>query len=201
MSKLKEGLTWLAYVIFIEVFFLYIGFTKGIVTVTGIFELSIILMSAFWWVVLVVYLISRRIFFKEAHERELKAEDDILLQATAFSQAALWIYLTLIPANEWTFLFKVLVPSTAVLFYVIRAYGKLKEDSKYRYYSIFVFSFVIFFSVFVLMMTVFVPLWKGILLIDGVDIALEVVGIALLAPILSSILIFQKKIRARYGLS
>ncbi len=35
--------------------------------------------------------------FKKAEESELKLEDDILLQAIAFSQSALWIYLNVVP--------------------------------------------------------------------------------------------------------
>jgi len=103
--------------------------------------------------------------------------------------------------NLSTLFFKVLVPSAAILFYGIRAYGKLKDNNKYRHRSIFILSFVISCSVLVLMMTILLPLWKDVLLIDGKDILLELVSIVLFTPIIVLLFIFQDQIKLRYGLT
>jgi hypothetical protein len=89
------------------------------------------------------YNVLERIETKKADERETKAEDDILLQATAFSQAALWIYLNLITSNWMVDIMKVLVPSLAILFYAFRGYAKLKDSNRWRYRSMFLLAAVV----------------------------------------------------------
>jgi hypothetical protein len=64
-----------------------------------------------------------------------------------------------------------------------------------------VFSFVIGFSVAVLIQVLVAPFWKGLLIIDGVDIISDLVTpIIFGVPLLLSIL-FYNKLRTRYGLT
>jgi hypothetical protein len=73
----------------------------------------------------------------KASTEELSREDDVLLQSTAFSQSVFFIYLNLILSSRLVEILKWTVPTVAVLFYAIRAYAKIKDSPKYRYYSIF----------------------------------------------------------------
>jgi uncharacterized membrane protein len=80
---------------------------------------------------------------RQAATDELRREDDVLLQAVAFSQTVLFVYLNFVPSTEIIMAAKVLVPSFAVLFYVLRAWGKITDSGKYRYYSIWVFFLIL----------------------------------------------------------
>jgi hypothetical protein len=200
MGKFKKILRTTLLICFIVAFFVFVALKEGITSFNGILEVVVIMFLINLGVALVIFQIIERVSFKKASERELKAEDDILLQATAFSQAAVWIYLTLIPEDEKTFFFKLLVPSVAILFYCLRAIGKLKDNNKFRHYSMFVLSFVIGFSAYVLIdrMT---PFWEGFLVIDGVEMTFKILApIFLAAPVLLSVF-FYDKLRTRYGLT
>jgi hypothetical protein len=90
----------------------------------------------------------------KASADELAKEDDVLLQAVAFSQASLFFLVNLVIKDEQTKLF--LSGSTAAFagsFYALRAWGKIKNDSRYRYYSMYVLALVLGNSVFALMAT------------------------------------------------
>ena len=79
---------------------------------------------------------------RKASAEELEKEDDVLLQAVAFSQSVLFIYLNLIEGSDVVTAFKIIVPIFAVLFYVLRAWGKITHNAKYRYWSIWLLFFV-----------------------------------------------------------
>ena len=83
----------------------------------------------------------------QAGEKELLREDDILLQATSFSQSALWIYLSLVPSSIFLDLMKWAVPSTAIAFYGVRAYAKLKESNVWRLRSVYLLTGIIINSI------------------------------------------------------
>ena len=108
---------------------------------------------------------------KKAEEKELHREDDILLQATAFSQSALWIYLNLLPANLFVGVMKWIIPAIAITFYSMRAYAKLKESNKWRYRSIYALSYVVSASVFVLVISLIGANWQ-LLMIENVSVTL-----------------------------
>jgi len=201
MIKFRDILSIVLLICIGVVFFILFAILNGITTFNGILQVTAILLAVFVLEVVLVYVIGNRFSFEKASERELRAEDDILLQATAFSQAALWIFLNLIPSDGITFFFKWLVPSVAILFYCLRAYGKLKDNNKYRYRSMLVFSFVIGFSIAVLTQVLIAPFWKGLLIIDGMDLTANLVTPAIFGvPLLLSIL-FYKELRIRYGLT
>jgi len=96
---------------------------------------------AFWKV---SHKIAERLSAKtrRADGNELNREDDILLQAVAFSQSLFFIYLNLIPTSGLVTLYRVLVPIATVLFYTLRAWGKIENESKYRYWSILLFFWI-----------------------------------------------------------
>jgi len=79
----------------------------------------------------------------KATAEELKREDDVLLQSTALSQSVFFIYLNLIPTSRLIDVLKWTVPTVAILFYTIRAYAKVTDSAKYRYYSIIVLVMIL----------------------------------------------------------
>jgi len=198
MGKLREYRSTISLLFIIVVVFIYTAMSKGITTFSGLLQNVLILFAAVAIAIFITLAIFKRFSFKKASERELKAEDDILLQATAFSQATIWIILNLIPADENTNLFKWLIPVAAISFYCLRAWAKLKDSNKYRYRSMLVFAVVVSFSVSVIALVFLVPLWRG-LLIEGVDVTFDLVRILVLPPYILPIL-FVGRLRTRYGL-
>jgi hypothetical protein len=80
----------------------------------------------------------------EAPQGELQREDDVLLQAVAFSQTVLFFFVNIISVEvEIRMILGGMIAVFAIIFYVLRAVAKIKNNSKYRYYSMFVLSFVI----------------------------------------------------------
>jgi len=81
---------------------------------------------AFWKV---SHKIAERLSAKtrRADRSELNREDEILLQAVAFSLSLFFIYLNLIPTSGLITLYRALVPIATVLFYTLRAWGKIKN--------------------------------------------------------------------------
>lgn len=78
---------------------------------------------------------------KKAKKEELLREDDVLLQAVAFSQSIIFILLNLTEnTSKLTLIY--LVAFVTVIFYALRAWAKIKDSSKYRYRSMVVFSFI-----------------------------------------------------------
>ncbi len=82
--------------------------------------------------------LRRRFATNKANTEELRREDDVLLQGTALSQSVFFIYLNLIPSSYIIEILKWTVPIVAISFYAMRAYAKIRDSAKYRYYSIFV---------------------------------------------------------------
>ncbi len=78
--------------------------------------------------------------------------------------------------------------------------AKLKDNNKYRFRSMLVFSAVVSFSVNVIFLIFMAPLWNNILVIDGIDMTLELVR-ALVLPLYLSPLFFAFKLSDRYGLT
>jgi hypothetical protein len=167
---------------------------SGVSTLNGITQaISIVAPSILAFALVAAWLIEANGFSK-AEEKELKAEDDILLQGTAFSQAALWIYLNIVPDSAVTAAMKVLVPSGALLFYSMRAYAKLKDSSLWRYRSLYVLSFVV-----VLSIVAVVGIFGGPeLVIEGKNLQWM-----LALPLVNSVLVlalFRSKLKSRYDL-
>ena len=81
--------------------------------------------------------------FTKATSEELRREDDVLLQATAFSQSVLVIILSLMSGEDTLrrqIIYFIII--VAVSFYALRAWAMIKDSSKYRYYSMIIFTFV-----------------------------------------------------------
>jgi hypothetical protein len=80
----------------------------------------------------------------EAPQGELQREDDVLLQAVAFSQTVLFFFVNIISVEvEIRMILGGMIAVFTIIFYILRAVAKIKNNSKYRYYSMFVLSFVI----------------------------------------------------------
>jgi hypothetical protein len=101
---------------------------------------------------LLASLLKKRFLFRQAEEEELKREDDILLQSTAFSQSILFIYLTLMEPTELILALKFFIPFFAFLFYTVRAYAKLKNSNQYRFLSMQVLGLVLGISIATLLL-------------------------------------------------
>jgi len=81
---------------------------------------------------------------QKARDEELKREDDVLLQAVAFSQSVLFVYLSFFSDSDHLMnSLKIMIPTVAVIFYCIRAWAKIKDNSRWRYYSVYVLFLVI----------------------------------------------------------
>jgi hypothetical protein len=197
MGKLKE-LFWIAIELAIAgVLFVSIALFNGVTTFSGVLQAVGLMFLLLGAATLLIYILLMKISFKKASERELKAEDDILLQATAFSQAALWIYLTLIPQDGSIVVLKWLVPSVAILFYFLRAVGKLKDNNNFRFYSLIALFVVISLSLQVLLLTSS-PIWENLIVIDRVDLTNVILVRGLtIAPAIAAVLL-SAKIRKRY---
>lgn len=124
---------------------------------------------------------------KEADNEELEKEDDILLQGVGFSQSVLFILanILLISTNE-KLRASILIASTTIPFYVIRAFAKLTNNSKYRYYSMGILGFVLAFSVRTISQ-ILLPQANNFLnnLIDGISIAIAIGFIRLVFDVFS----------------
>lgn len=87
--------------------------------------------------------VGRHFCFQKADGTELEREDDFLLQTVGFSQSVLFIYLNLVQSNEIVDGLKCLVPIVASVFFFLRGYAKIKDNSRFRYHSIWVLVVVI----------------------------------------------------------
>jgi hypothetical protein len=179
-------------------FFTYAIFL-GLRTAQGIFlfmslEVSVIILNIF----ILRYL--DRISIKEASKRELEAEDSIFLQGVAFSQSALWIVLNLITADLSILILKWLIPTLAILSYGVRAYAKLKDNNKWRYYSTITLFLILTSSLYAIIRIIFFPLCENLMLIENIDVteALFIMPLAQI-PVLF-FLHFVNRIKIRYGL-
>jgi len=133
-------------------------FRKFMILYLALIGLVVFCLVGFWVVVLkflleiaftvsmliLGYFIGRKLSgkFKKATPDELHREDDVLLQATAFSQSVLVILLSQLSDEKlrgYVLYFIILV---AITFYGLRAWAKIKDSQKYRYYSMIVFALV-----------------------------------------------------------
>jgi hypothetical protein len=120
--------------------------------------LVIFCLVGFWLVVFkylleIAFIVSMNIFgfiigrtlsgrFTKATLDELHREDDVLLQATAFSQSVLVILLSQLSSEKLRGFVLYFIVLVAVTFYGLRAWAKIKDSQKYRYYSTVMFAFV-----------------------------------------------------------
>lgn len=80
---------------------------------------------------------------KKADPKEIRREDDVLLEAVAFSQSILFVLLSLMQREDRlreALLY--LTVMTTLSFYILRAGAKIKDSPKYRYYSMIAFAFL-----------------------------------------------------------
>ena len=93
-----------------------------------------------------MYAVTERLGKKvaEADAEELKREDDVFLQGVAFSQTVLFFLVNLVVTEiGLRTLLGGMIAIFAVSFYVLRAVSKVKNNSRFRYYSMFFFSLVV----------------------------------------------------------
>jgi hypothetical protein len=149
MTFQKFLIYWIIYVLTI--------ITLTFVFVSGYFNLLCELVSTSFLIFIsaipiyfVSYFIAKKIEpkIKVAKKPELKREDDILLQAVGFSQSTLIILLNVImEAGEEKTSLTILIAIIAIAFYSVRAWAKLKNNTKFRYHSMVILGFVIGFSI------------------------------------------------------
>lgn len=80
---------------------------------------------------------------KKADSKEISREDDVLLEAVAFSQSVLFVLLSLMQSEDRireALLYGTVL--TTLAFYTLRAWAKIKDSPKYRYYSMIAFAFL-----------------------------------------------------------
>lgn len=98
----------------------------------------------------------------KASLEELQREDDVLLQAVAFSQTILFFFVNLTIQEETAkYLLSAMIAVFAILFYILRAFGKIRDSPKYRYHSMNVFALLSGTSVYAFLLVVinqFIPL-------------------------------------------
>lgn len=94
--------------------------------------------------------------FAEADEEEIRREDDVLLQAVTFSSAILFFFVNMVLQEvSVKIVFSTLIVMFALPFYVVRALAKIKDNSKYRYYSMNILAFLLCVMVSSFFITVF----------------------------------------------
>lgn len=125
---------------FVSAFFLTFNFADFSISLTDyvLLSLSFLMFIPFTAIVALPFWKGRKFFhkMKEADEEELQREDDIYIKAVTFSQSTLFIYLNLISmTSTLQFYLKWLIITTAVLFFVMRGYAKIKCSPKYRFWS------------------------------------------------------------------
>jgi hypothetical protein len=73
---------------------------------------------------------------------EQKREDEVLLQAVAFSQSVSFFMTTLLLDGSPRLIIGAMTASFAVVFYIVRAWAKVKDSPLHRYISMLILSFV-----------------------------------------------------------
>jgi len=77
-----------------------------------------------------------RLRVTKADDAEIKREDDVLLQAVGFSQSVLLIMVNFFLVEQ-SVLFSILIITSSVGFYSLRAWAKIKNSQVFRYFSMF----------------------------------------------------------------
>jgi len=151
--QLLKIFSWIVYfAVFLTFFYFYAGQRKFVEAVLFFGLYVAVTLFGFVLSLSLAALIKKRFLFGRASKAELKREDDILLQATGFSQSVLFVYLALMEQTVLISGFKFLVPIFAILFYLVRAYAKLKNSNTCRFWSMKLFGFVLGISIATLMM-------------------------------------------------
>ena len=145
--KLKKSdlkLAFVAIVVFV-LYFLQTYFGVGIRGVSGL----LFYFGVFLFLSVITYIFNRflsgiaeNISVKKADSNQLKREDDVLLQATGFTQATLFLYLNTLSQTGFRD-FRWFVLLVSAIFYTLRGYAKIQDSNKYRYYSIYALIFVV----------------------------------------------------------
>lgn len=153
---------------------------------------------------LIGYLISQKSIEKaksygektrQAQADELYREDDVLLQSIIFSQSVLFIYLNLIESSTFVNILKIIIPIFAITFYTIRSLGKILNNPKYRYYSIWLFAFIILLTLFAF----FTLLILGILGIEMTQLVQIICLNIFTGLLIGSMSLIEEVFRKRYG--
>lgn len=79
---------------------------------------------------------------KKADADEQRREDEVLLQAVAFSQSVSFFMTTLLLDGIFRLVIGAMTASFAVAFYIVRAWAKVKDSPLHRYISMLILSFV-----------------------------------------------------------
>jgi len=133
--------------------------------------MALLTLVAFAFISLAIFVLTTRISKRlsnrvtKATSEELQREDDVLLQGVAFSQTILFVAVNLtLEEQRSRIIFSTLIAAFAITFYALRAWAKIKDSSKYRYYSMVVFALICGSTVFSSLMTVsilmFTPLFE-----------------------------------------
>lgn len=126
----------------------------------------------------------------EAPLEEIQREDDVLLEAVAFSQSILFVLLSLMQSEDN--LQRLLLTGTVmttVAFYAIRAWAKIRNSPKYRYYSMIAFAVLFGNSVAsILKLSFNIP-----------DDFIIIMSMAYSTVALSLVIIAEKVFKKRYG--
>ena len=132
---------------------------------------------------------------RQAKCDELKREDDVLLQAVAFSQSVLFVYLSLIDGSDVITGFKIIVPIVAVLFYALRAWGKITDNAKYRYWSIWLLLAIILNTIFALAYA-----WIGTFIVfENTEVPTYITFLLYLTIVYGSLRFVEEIFKKRYG--
>ncbi|MCW4007525.1 MAG: hypothetical protein NWF09_02365 [Candidatus Bathyarchaeota archaeon] len=79
----------------------------------------------------------------KASDDELRREDDVLLQSVTFSAAIVFYVNFLVEDYVSKIVLSVFIVALAILFYLLRAWGKIKENLKYRHRSMILLAFLL----------------------------------------------------------
>jgi hypothetical protein len=135
----------LSVIVIITAFVLLILRSVGISIQISLILLWILAFCPVFVVSFGIFVIIKRFSSKitKASTAELRREDDVLLEAVAFSQSLLLLLVNLTSETEYDrLLLTIMIASFAVIFYAVRAWAKIKDSAKYRYYSMYVLGFV-----------------------------------------------------------
>jgi len=139
---------------------------------------------------------------RKADADELRREDDVLLQAVAFSQSLLFFFVNLtLEEQENRLTLSVLIAGFASAFYILRAWAKIKDNPKFRYYSMYVLSLVLGNTVVVILVgatNLIIPLdFTFDLTFEYFYIIIFFIFLATIAKLVRSFI--QKICKIRYG--
>lgn len=132
---------------------------------------------------------------KKASSKEVQREDDVLLECMGFLQAAIFVYLSLYPRNSlFVNTLKWSTPLFAVVFYIIRAYAKINDSNKHRYYSIYILCLLVLFD-----LMSFANQYSALFYIFGRDVTISVNVIIVSSAFGFARTILLEKAKKRYG--